>query len=233
MSSADEKAAPDVEAGVPQPEVGDIQGQDHDLEAGRAASTIDFDEGDAADPLQWPRWKKVSILLNVSLLAAVGQMASSMIAPAVPQIITEFRSTNGELAVFVVSVFLLGQAFGLLTISGLSEVYGRVPVFTACNVLFVAFAVATAVASSMDQLIGFRFLLGIASSAPPGIGGGVIGDMFPPEERGRATALYAFGMMIGPLIGPIAGGYLSGSQGWRWVCWLITILVCRSSCGVI
>jgi MFS family permease len=180
---------------------------------------------DPDDPLQWPLRKKVAIVLNVSLLAAVGQMSSSMVAPAIGQIIAEFESQNEQLAVFVVSVFPLGMAVGLLLISGLSEVYGRVAVFTTMNVLFVIFAIATALSASLGQLIGFRFLLGFAASAPPSIGGGVIGDMFIPQQRGRATSVYAFGNLIGPLLGPVVGGYLAQSEGWRWVCWLTAILV--------
>lgn len=183
---------------------------------------------DPDDPLQWPLRKKVAIVLNVSLLAAVGQMSSSMVAPAIDQILAEFESQNQELAVFVVSVFSLGMAVGLLLISGLSEVYGRVAVFTAMNLLFVVFAVATALSTSLGQLIGFRFLLGVAASAPPSIGGGVIGDMFIPQQRGRATSVYAFGNLIGPLLGPVVGGYLAQSEGWRWVCWLTAILVCST-----
>ena len=53
-------------------------------------------------------------------------LASSMFAPGVPEVMTEFKSSNELLASFVVSVYVLGYAFGPLLIAPLSELYGRV-----------------------------------------------------------------------------------------------------------
>lgn len=49
--------------------------------------------------------------------------------------------------------------------------------------------------------------------------------MMVPEKRGAALSIQAFGGMMGPAIGPVAGAFLSEGQGWRWVLWLVTILV--------
>lgn len=178
---------------------------------------------DPDDPLSWPSRKKFSVVINIALLSALGQMASSMLAPAAEQVISEFHRTDSTLGVLVVCVFLLGMALGLLLTSGVSEVYGRCAVIHVTNVVFVVLGVATAVSQSLAQLVVFRLLQGVAAAAPPAIGGGVIGDMFIPCERGRATALYGFGLLLGPIAGPIAGGYITQSLGWRWVCWTISI----------
>lgn len=192
--------------------------------AASGSRCIDFDgPNDPDDPLNWPSRKKFSIVINVALLSALGQMASSMLAPAAEQVISEFHSTDPTLGVLVVCVFMIGMAAGLLLISGVSEVYGRCAVIHVTNVLFVVFGVAAAVSQSLGQLACFRLLQGVAAAAPPAIGGGVIGDMFVPCERGRATAIYGFGMLLGPISGPIAGGYITQGLGWRWVCWTISI----------
>ncbi|KAF2419580.1 MFS general substrate transporter [Tothia fuscella] len=179
---------------------------------------------DAENPRQWPSKKKLGILLTISMLAAVGEISSGIIAPSVPQIMKEFDSNNDTLAVFVVSVFLLGLALGLMILSGFSEMYGRAPIFYSCSILFVAFAVGSALSQNLASLIVFRFFLGVCTAAAAGIGGGVIGDMYIPEERGKATSIYALGNLVGPLVGPIIGGYLGQDAGWRWVCWLTAIL---------
>lgn len=187
---------------------------------------VDFDKPfDPADPMQWSPHKKISIVLNIALLSAAGQMASSMVAPSVEQIIIQFHTTNLMLAVLIVSIFLIGMAVGLLLTSGISEVYGRVVVIHVTNVLFVVLAAAAAVSGSLGQLIGFRFLQAVAAAAPPAVGGGVIGDMFEPKDRGRATSIYGLGMLMGPMVGPIVGGYITQSVGWRWNCWVIAIVV--------
>ena len=148
-----------------------------------------------------------------------------MFAPGVPQVMSEFHSSNLELASFVVSIYVLGYAFGPLVIAPMSELYGRLPIYHACNILFVVFTIACAVASSLDQLIVFRFISGLFGSCPLTIGGGTIADMIPQQKRGGVMAVWALGPLMGPVIGPVAGGYLSQAKGWRWVFWVIAMAV--------
>ena len=152
-------------------------------------------------------------------------LASSMLAPAVPQVMTEFKSTNQELASFVVSVYILGYAFGPLSIAPLSELYGRVPVYHVCNVLFIVFTVACGLSSNLNMLIGWRFLQGTFGSCPLTIGGGTISDMIIQQKRGGVIAIWALGPLMGPIIGPVAGGFLAQAKGWRWVFWVIAMAV--------
>lgn len=152
-------------------------------------------------------------------------LASSMFAPGIPDVMSEFQSTNTQLASFVVSVYVLGYAFGPLIIAPLSELYGRLIVYHVCNVMFVIMTIACAVSSNLNMLIGFRFLAGTFGSCPLTIGGGSIADMIPQEKRGGVMAVWALGPLLGPVIGPVIGGYLSQAKGWRWVFWLIAIIV--------
>ena len=153
-----------------------------------------------------------------------------MFAPGVPQVMAEFKSTNIQLASFVVSVYILGYAFGPFLVAPMSELYGRLPIYHACNIGFVIFTIACAVSSNLNMLIGFRFLEGIFGSAPLTLGGGSIADMIIQEKRGGMMAIWAMGPLLGPVVGPVAGGYLSQAKGWRWVFWLITIIVSSVHC---
>jgi hypothetical protein len=102
-------------------------------------------------------------------------------------------------------------------VSIISEVYGRLPVYYTCNVLFTIFSVACAVSSNLGMLIGFRLLAGCAGSASISNGGGTISDLIIQEKRGASLSLYA--------MGPVAGGYLSLAKGRRWNFWVIAIAV--------
>lgn len=148
-----------------------------------------------------------------------------MFAPGVPEVMSEFDSTNIELASFVVSIYVLGYAFGPLIIAPLSELYGRLVIYHTCNVLFVIFTIACALATNLNMLIGFRFLEGTFGSAPLTIGGGTIADMIVQQKRGAVMSVWAMGPLMGPVIGPVIGGYLTEAKGWRWVFWLIAIVV--------
>lgn len=153
-------------------------------------------------------------------------LASSMFAPGVPEVMREFRSDSTILASMVVSIYILGYAFGPLFIAPISELYGRRWVYHGSNVLFVVFTIVCARATSLGMLIAFRFLAGMMGATPLTIGGGTNADMFRTEERGAAMAIWSLGPLLGPVIGPVAGAYLSQAKGWRWDFWLITILVC-------
>lgn len=137
---------------------------------------------------------------------------------------TEFHSTNSQVASFIVSVYLLGYCFGPLVIAPLSEMYGRLPLYHICNVLFVIFNVACALAPNLGGLIAFRLLAGLAGSCPLTIGAGSLADVISRERRGAAMSSWALGPLFGPVIGPVAGGYLSQAKSWRWSFWVVSIL---------
>ena len=116
----------------------------------------------------------------------------------------------------------MGETFGPLLIAPMSELYGRLPVWHVSNILFVIFAIGCALSSNLSMLIAFRFLSGCAS-APTVVGPSIIGDIFVPEQRGKAMSLNIIGPLIGPVAGPVAGGFLTQALGWRWMFWIMAI----------
>lgn len=159
-------------------------------------------------------------------------LSSSAFAPGVPLVLAEFNNYSSILATFVVSIFILGFATGPLLIAPLSEMYGRLKIYHCCNVLFVVFTIACAVASSFEQLLAFRFLAGFAGVATVTCGSGSIADMIPREQRGVAISVWSSGPLFGPIVGPVIGGFLVEAKGWRWAFWLVAILVCLSTSGL-
>ncbi|KAF4496956.1 multidrug resistant [Fusarium agapanthi] len=179
---------------------------------------------DPSNPMNWPAKKKWSCIGALSVMTLLTPLGSSMFAPGVPDIMREFETSNRNIATFVVSVYVLGFTFGPLLAAPLSEIYGRAIVFNIANVLFLIMTVATALSQNMPMLIVFRFLMGFTGSTPVTNGSGTISDIFPVQERGKAMAVWAMGPLLGPCIGPLAGGYMVEAIGWRWVFWLIAIL---------
>ncbi|KAL2060682.1 hypothetical protein VTL71DRAFT_9323 [Oculimacula yallundae] len=194
--------------------------------AGRDPNVIWWDgPHDPLNPMNFSRWSKI---LNVTLISAicfVTPLASSMFAPGVPELMIEFEAEGDViLASFVVSVYVLGFAVGPLFFAPLSEVFGRLPIYHACNLLFLVFNIACALATDLPMLIGFRFMAGVFGSAPLTNGGGTIADLVSAEGRGKAMWGFVMGPIIGPIIGPVVGGFLSQSQGWRWVFWVLSMI---------
>lgn len=148
-----------------------------------------------------------------------------MFAPGIAQVLEDFGSTSNLLSTFVVSVYVLGFAFGPLIIAPISEYSGRTWVYNVCNVVFVIFNIASALAPNMASLVVFRFLDGFAGVAAITCGSGTIADLVPGEKRGQAMAIWSLGPLFGPIIGPVVGGFLVQATDWRWVFWVLAIVV--------
>ncbi|KAI9744631.1 MAG: hypothetical protein M1818_002160 [Claussenomyces sp. TS43310] len=218
----------------------------HERSAKSVSHVIDWDEtSDELNPMTWKASKKWRNSLIISLMtfstfvyartdgsdfeylltySLNSPLASSMFAPAVPQAMADLRSTNSNLEIWVVSVFVLGFAIGPLVVAPLSEVHGRRTVYLISNFLFLIFTIACGLSTSMGMLTAFRFLAGCAGSTPLTLGGASIGDMFSKEARGGIMAIWGMGPLLGPVLGPIIGGFLSQAKGWKWVFWLQTMI---------
>ncbi|KAJ6259764.1 hypothetical protein Dda_5404 [Drechslerella dactyloides] len=190
---------------------------------------VKYGADDPANPMNWPmsrKWKNMGI---ISFITLITPLASSMFAPAIPEVMRDFNNHSTTLSSFIVSVYLLGFAVGPIFIAPLSELYGRRWVYIVCNYVFTAFTVACGRSTSIGMLIAFRLLAGAAGCAPLTLGGGSIADMIPFEQRGKFMAIYGMGPLMGPIIGPIAGGYLGDSKGWRWIFYVLAIALAAVS----
>jgi multidrug resistance protein len=181
--------------------------------------------GDPDNPKNWPKAKKWRATLTVSLFTFISPVSSSMIAPALDSVSVDFglgRKPSLQLQL-ALSAFLLAFAVGPLFLGPLSEIFGRRIILQLSNLFYFIFNLACGFSNNLPEIIAFRFLSGLGGSAPLGIGGGVLGDIWLPQERGRAMALYSLMPLLGPAIGPIAGGFIAQYTTWRWVFWSTSI----------
>ena len=146
-----------------------------------------------------------------------------MVAPAIGSIASEFSITNEVEQQLVLSIFVLGYTIGPLILGPLSEIYGRVPVLQLANLFFLVFNTACGASQNKGEMIAFRFLAGLGGSAPLALGGGVLGDCWKADERGRAISIYSLAPLLGPAIGPIAGGFITQDTTWRWAFYAVSI----------
>jgi|SRR5579859_284488 MFS family permease len=123
-----------------------------------------------------------------------------MFAPGIPSVMRDFNTTNASLGTFCVSVYILGFAAGPLLWAPMSEMFGRATIFNVTNVLFCAFTLGCGFSNTMATLIVLRFFAGFNGSACLALGGGVIADMISPDARGKATAIWSIGPLMGPVI---------------------------------
>ncbi|KAH1335533.1 hypothetical protein KXX35_006063 [Aspergillus fumigatus] len=178
---------------------------------------------DPENPKNWPNKKKWAAIITVSLFTFISPVSSSMVAPALPSIASDFHIEDQVSSQLTLSIFVLAYAVGPLFLGPLSEIYGRVIVLQLSNLFYLVFNIACGVSRTKGQMIAFRFLSGLGGSAPLAVGGGVLSDCFKPEERGKSVAIYSLAPLLGPAVGPIVGGFISQDTTWRWVFYATSI----------
>ncbi|KAF4973877.1 hypothetical protein FZEAL_9166 [Fusarium zealandicum] len=178
---------------------------------------------DPQHPLNFSKSRKWFITALLSAITFMTPFASSILAPTISYVSETYGESDMTKSAMPVSIFLLGYAVGPLFLSPLSEIYGRHIIITGANAFFCAWLVGCALAPSLDTLIFFRFMCGLGGSASQTVGGAIVADLFPVSERGRAMTIWMLGTMIGPSTGPVVGGFVADTIGWRWVNWITFI----------
>lgn len=160
--------------------------------------------------------------MEVSMRHAVNNFCSQMMAPAIETIAMELHMTSIE-STMALSVYVLATALGPMVIGPLSEVYGRKSIFHITNIWFLVWNLICGFAHSKGLLIAARFLAGFGASAVFSMAYGVLGDVWPPDRRGRSLSMYLLIPLTGGAVGPIIGGFIVQYSTWRWMFWSTAI----------
>ncbi|KAJ5125037.1 uncharacterized protein N7515_008862 [Penicillium bovifimosum] len=178
---------------------------------------------DQGKPQNFPAWRKWLITVVLGLMTICVTFASSVFSTASRPTARKF-GVSEEVMVLAVSLFVLGFAFGPIIFGPLSELYGRKRPLFLGMFIFSIFQIPCAVAQNLQTIFICRFFGGIFASAPLAIVSGILADMFEPVERGIAISIFAACTFIGPVAGPVVGGFVTMSfLGWRWTEYITAI----------
>jgi multidrug resistance protein len=183
---------------------------------------VEYIPHDRRNPMGFPMWKKWVITILVAFATLAVAFVSAAYTGGVTQILEEFGCSQ-EVVILGVSLFVLGFAIGPLLWAPLSEMYGRQILFFGTYAMLTAFNAGAAGSQNIQTLLILRFFAGAFGSSPLTNAGGVIADMFPASHRGIAMSIFSAAPFLGPTIGPIVGGFLAETEGWRWVEGLMAI----------
>ncbi|KAG0709504.1 multidrug resistance protein 4 [Suillus ampliporus] len=181
-------------------------------------------EHDPVNPRNWSTARKWTAVSIASLYTFVSPLASSIMAPGLPDVAIKYGITDPTVIALTLSIFLLSFAIGPLFAAPLSEVYGRVWVLHIANLFFLAFNLGCALSPNTASLLVFRFLAGLAGSSPMACGPGVVSDLFAERERASAMALFSVGPLIGPVVGPAIGGFIAELVGIEYVFYVVVAI---------
>src|SRR5271170_5999990 len=118
---------------------------------------------------------------------------------------------------WVMISYLAANAFILPVTGWLSAQFGRRNYFLWSIAVFTVASVLCGMATSLPQLILFRVIQGLAAGGFQPSSQAILLDSFPVEKQGAAQTLFVIAVLVGPVVGPVLGGWLVVNYSWRWV----------------
>lgn len=124
---------------------------------------------DPSNPHNWTKNKKWLSTILVSCFTFISPVSSTMLAPALPDLATEFNISSDFETYLLMSIFLLAYAIGPFLLAPLSEMFGRVVVLQSANMFYLVFNTVCGFSQTKQQMLVFRFLSGLGGSAPQAV----------------------------------------------------------------
>lgn len=157
------------------------------------------------------------LIVGIVSLATFMEVLDSSIANVSLRNIAGSLSASYDQATWVLTSYLIANAI-IIPISGwLSDVIGRKRYYMISVAMFTLSSLACGLAPNLTTLILARIIQGIGGGGLAPSEQSILADTFPPEKRGQAFAAYAIVVVVGPVLGPTLGGYITDNSSWHWI----------------
>ena len=145
-------------------------------------------------------------------LAALDQ---TVVATAIPRIVTDLGGFDR--ITWISTAYIVASTTSVPIVGRLTDLYGRKRFYIAGIVVFIAGSVLAGLSQTMDQLIAFRAVQGLGGGVLLAISFVIVGDLFPPAERGKIQGVLAAVFGLASVIGPTLGGVITDTLSWHWI----------------
>lgn len=161
------------------------------------------------------------ITVTVMLVSVLQTLDNTIANVALPHMQGSLSATQEQIA-WVLTSYIIAAAIMTPLTGWLAAHFGRRQLFLYSVVGFILTSALCGVSQSLPQVVTFRLLQGLAGAALVPISQAVLLDINPPEHHGRAMSTWAQAVVIGPMVGPVLGGWLTENYSWRW-CFFINV----------
>lgn len=158
------------------------------------------------------RW---AVLSGVMLAMMLSSLDQTIVATAMPTIVQELHGLEHFSWVF--TAYMLGSTITVPIYGKLSDIFGRRNLYMIGIGIFLTGSILCGLAQDMTQLIFFRALQGIGGGAMMVNSYAIIGEIFPPAERGKYQGMIGGVFGLSSIAGPLLGGWITDNFSWRWV----------------
>jgi DHA2 family multidrug resistance protein len=168
----------------------------------------------ATHPL--PTGERLIVTVGVMMAVLLQVLDTTIANVALPHMQASLSATQDTIN-WVLTSYIVASAIALPISGWLADKVGRKRLLLISVVMFTIASVLCATATSLTEMVLFRALQGVGGAFIVPLAQATLFDINPREKHGQAMALFGGGVMIGPILGPVLGGWLTDNYNWRWV----------------
>ena len=158
-----------------------------------------------------------ALITVCAMLATLMQSLDSTIANVALPYMQGSLSASSDQITWVLTSYITAAAIMTAPVGWLSARFGLKRLYLISMVGFTVASMLCGVAETLPEMVLFRLLQGVFGAALVPLSQSTMLNIYPPEKRGSAMAIWGMGVMVGPILGPTLGGYLTEIYNWRWV----------------
>jgi DHA2 family multidrug resistance protein len=160
---------------------------------------------------------ELRVVVMCSMAGVLMQALDTTIANvALPNMMGDMSASRDQIT-WVLTSYIVAAAVMTAPVGWVAARFGKKNVLIISMIGFTVASMLCGMAENLTSMIVFRLLQGVFGAALAPLSQSVMLDLYPPEKRGQAMAIFGMGIMLGPILGPTLGGYLTDTYSWRWV----------------
>ena len=164
-----------------------------------------------------PKVANRGLITAFAMMATLMQVLDSTIANVALPYMQGSLGTTADQITWVLTSYVIAAAIMTAPVGWMAQRFGRKNLFIACLAGFTISSMLCGAAQSLPQMVIFRLMQGVCGAALVPLSQATMLDIYPFEQRAQAMAIFGMGVMVGPILGPTLGGYLTDAYSWRWV----------------
>lgn len=166
-----------------------------------------------------PGFQRTMVIVTALFISLMAAIDLTIVTVALPYMAGSLDATSDDVT-WVVTMFAVGQAIVIGITGHLTRLMGRFTLILTSVIGFVATSIACGLAQDLDTIVLFRFVQGLFSGPLIPLSQSMLIDAVEEDERAKIMSFWIIGVMGGPAIGPLLGGYLAEDLDWRWNFWV-------------